>query len=166
MTSQVKETPIKHFYGQPVKADKTVIIPIIVLGIVFILIAVRQVGKVRLQIWQVMLGGAATVLATGQITPVNAFHAINFDVIFILFGMFIVGQATEDPGYLSHLCHKFFGKVSPVHKLVLTILLTMGLGAALLMNDTIAIIGTPITLLLSKRTTFRQSSSCSVLHLQ
>jgi Na+/H+ antiporter NhaD/arsenite permease-like protein len=127
------------------------IIPIIVLGMVFILIAVRQVGKVRLQIWQVMLGGAVIVLITGQITPIDAFHAINFDVIFFLFGMFIIGQATEDSGYLSHLCHKFFGKVGSVDKLVLAILFTMGLGAALLMNDTIAIIGTPIMLLLSKR---------------
>lgn len=127
------------------------IIPIIVLGIVFILIAVRQVGKIKLQIWQVMLGGAIIVLATGQITPIAALHAINFDVIFFLFGMFIIGQATEDSGYLSHLCHKFFGKVNSVDKLLLTILATMGLGAAVLMNDTIAIIGTPIMLILSKR---------------
>jgi Na+/H+ antiporter NhaD/arsenite permease-like protein len=127
------------------------IIPIIVLAIVFILIAVRDIGKIRLQIWQVMLGGAIIVLLTGQITPIDAFHAIDFDVIFFLFGMFIIGQATEDSGYLTHLCHKLFGKVGSVDKLVLAILFTMGLGAAVLMNDTIAIIGTPIMLLLSKR---------------
>ena len=127
------------------------IIPIIVLGIVFILIAARDIGKIRLQIWQVMLGGAVMVLLTGQITPIDAFHAIDFDVIFFLFGMFIIGQATEDSGYLTHLCHKLFGKVKSVDKLVLAILFTMGLGAAVLMNDTIAIIGTPIMLLLSKR---------------
>jgi len=127
------------------------IMPIIVLGIVFLLIALRDIGKVKLQIWQVMLGGAVIVLLTGQITPMDAFHAINFDVIFFLFGMFIIGQATEDSGYLTHLCHKLFGKVHSVDKLVLAILFTMGLGSAVLMNDTIAIIGTPIMLLLSKR---------------
>lgn len=127
------------------------IIPIIVLAIVFLLIAVRHIGEVRLQIWQVMLGGAIIVLITGRITPVDALHAINFDVLFFLFGMFIIGQATEDSGYLTHLCHKFFGNVRSVDKLVLVILFTMGLGSAVLMNDTIAIIGTPIMLLLSKR---------------
>jgi len=127
------------------------IIPIIVLGIVFILIAARDTGKLRLQIWQVMLGGAVMVLLTGQITPLDAFHAIDFDVLFFLFGMFFIGQATEDSGYLTHLCHKLFGKVKSVDKLVLATLFTMGLGAAVLMNDTIAIIGTPIMLLLSKR---------------
>ena len=127
------------------------IIPIIVLGIVFLLTAVRHIGNVKLQIWQVMLGGAIIVLVTGQITPIAAFHSINFDVIFFLFGMFIIGQATEDSGYLTHLCHKFFGKVRSVDQLILAILFTMGFGAAVLMNDTIAIIGTPVMLLLSKR---------------
>jgi Na+/H+ antiporter NhaD/arsenite permease-like protein len=127
------------------------IIPIIVLGIVFVLIAVREIGKVKLQIWQVMLGGAIIVLLTGRITLIDAFHAIDFDVIFFLFGMFIIGQATEDSGYLTHLCHKLFGKVKSVDRLVLAVLFTMGLGAAVLMNDTIAIIGTPVMLLLSKR---------------
>ncbi len=127
------------------------ILPIVVLGIVFLLIALRDTGKVRLQIWQVMLGGAAAVLLTGQISPIEAFHAINFDVLFFLFGMFIIGQATEDSGYLTHLCHKFFGKVKSVDTLVLAILFTMGLGSAVLMNDTIAIIGTPVVLLLGRR---------------
>lgn len=44
-------------------------IPVITLGIVFILIAVRQVGRFRLGIWQIMLFGAVVVLMTGQISP-------------------------------------------------------------------------------------------------
>jgi Na+/H+ antiporter NhaD/arsenite permease-like protein len=131
--------------------DINTYLPLIVLVIVFILIAVRQIGKFKLDIWQIMLGGAIAVLVTGQITPIAAFYAINFDVIFFLFGMFIIGQAAEDSGYLTHLCHKFFGKAKSVDKLVLAILFIMGIGAAVLMNDTIAIIGTPIMLLLAKR---------------
>jgi len=98
-----------------------------------------------------MLGGAFIVILTGEITPLAAFHAINFDVIFFLFGMFIIGQATEDSGYLTHICHKFFGKVKSVDKLVIVVLFTMGIGSAVLMNDTIAIIGTPIMILLANR---------------
>jgi len=127
------------------------IISIITLIVVFLLIAIRQIGSARLKIWQIMLGGAVIVILTGEITPLAAFHAINFDVIFFLFGMFIIGQATEDSGYLTHICYKFFGNVKSVNKLVLAILFTMGIGSAVLMNDTIAIIGTPIMLLLAKR---------------
>ncbi len=126
-------------------------ISIITVITVFLFIAIRQIGSARLKIWHIMLGGAITVILTGEITPLAAFHAINFDVIFFLFGMFIIGQATEDSGYLTHICHKFFGKVKSVDKLVIVVLFTMGIGSAVLMNDTIAIIGTPIMILLAKR---------------
>ena len=118
-------------------------ISILVLVAVFFLIAVRQIGSARLKIWQIMLGGAVVVVLAGEISPVAAFHAIHFDVIFFLFGMFIIGQAAEDSGYVTHICHTFFKKVRSVDGLVLSILFTMGIGSAVLMNDTIAIIGTP-----------------------
>ena len=70
-------------------------IPIIILLIVFVLIAIRQVGNLRLQIWQIMLSGALAVLLTGQISPTDALRSINLDVILFLFGMFVVGQALE-----------------------------------------------------------------------
>ncbi|OIN83970.1 putative membrane protein [Francisella sp. TX07-6608] len=44
------------------------IIPIIVLIGVFILIAIRQIGNIKLQIWQIMLLGAIIVLITQQIS--------------------------------------------------------------------------------------------------
>ena len=124
---------------------------ILILAVVFLLIAIRQIGSARLQIWQIMLGGAVLVILAGEISPRAAFHAIHFDVIFFLFGMFIIGQAMEDSGYLTHICHRLFGRAKSVDALVLAILFTMGIGSAVLMNDTLAIIGTPIMLLLARR---------------
>lgn len=126
-------------------------IPLLVLLIVFVLIAVRQVGKIRFQIWHVMLLGAITVLVTGQISPIEAFKAVNFDVIFFLFGMFLVGQALEDSGYLSRLSYKLFKKSKSVDHLILLVLFGVGLASAFLMNDTLAIIGTPAILFLARK---------------
>ena len=70
---------------------------------VFLLIAVRQVGRFNLKIWQIMLGGALAVLITGQIAPLDALHAINPDVMLFLFGMFVVGEALVESGYLCLL---------------------------------------------------------------
>lgn len=97
---------------------------IIILAIVFILIAVRKIGKFNLQIWQIML---------------------------FLFGMFVIGSALEKSGYLIEISNKFFSKAKSVNQLLLLILFLMGFLSAILMNDTIAIIGTPIMLLLSKK---------------
>ncbi len=124
---------------------------IIILSFVFILIAVRQIGSIRLQIWQIMLFGAIAVLITGQITPSDAVKSINIDVILFLFGMFVVGEALHESGYLSHILYKFFKKAKSVDSLILYILFGMGIASALLMNDTLAIIGTPAVLLLARK---------------
>ncbi len=126
-------------------------ISIISLAIVFVLIAVRQIGKFKPDIWQIMLGGAAVVLFTGQISIPDALQAINIDVILFLFGMFIVGQALEESGYLSHLAYLFFRKAKTLDSLILFILFGAGILSAFLMNDTLAIIGTPVVLWLAEK---------------
>jgi Na+/H+ antiporter NhaD/arsenite permease-like protein len=127
-------------------------ISIITLALVFILIAVRQVGNIRLRIWQIMLLGAIIVLITGQISPARALAAINIDVMLFLFGVFIIGQAMEDSGYLGHLAYRLFSRARSLNTLVLFILFGMGILAALLLNDTLAIIGTPVVLSLASKT--------------
>ena len=102
-----------------------------------------------------MLVGAIAVLITGQIAPVTALKTINLGVIFFLFGMFIVGEALEESGYLEHLSQRFFKLAKSMDGLVLLILFGAGLLAALLMNDTLAIIGTPLVLLLAKKSMAR-----------
>lgn len=75
-------------------------IPIIILILVFLLIAVRQIGNIRLHIWQIMSGGAIAVLLAGRISVPSAVNSINFDVILFLFGMFVVGEAWKTAGIL------------------------------------------------------------------
>lgn len=124
---------------------------LVILLLVLILIAVRQIAKIRLQIWQIMLIGAVAVLVTRQISPLSALKAMNLDVMLFLFAMFVVGRALEESGYLSHMSHLLFGRARSMDGLVLSILFGMGILSAFLMNDTLAIVGTPVVLALSTR---------------
>ena len=126
-------------------------ISFIILLIVFFLIAIRQIGNVKLHIWQIMLGGAVVVLLSGQISFPAALHTINFDVIVFLFGMFSVGRALEESGYLSHLSYVLFKRAQSLDFIILLILFVMGIASSFLMNDTVAIIGTPVVLLVAKQ---------------
>jgi Na+/H+ antiporter NhaD/arsenite permease-like protein len=139
-------TPITR-HSQP----SSTYIAVIVLAIVFLLIAVRQVGGFTIRIWQVMLGGAFAVLLTGQIALLDAFHAINIDVMVFLFGMFVVGEAMVDSGYLSYTAKRLFSQAKNPDQVVLFILFGMGILSAILMNDTLAIIGTPLVLALATK---------------
>jgi Na+/H+ antiporter NhaD/arsenite permease-like protein len=130
---------------------------------VFLLIAVRQVGRFRFRIWQVMTGGAFAVLLTGQISLQDAFQAINSDVLFFLFGMFIVGAALEESGYLITLGNQLFRKTRTTDQLVLLLIFSFGFLSAILMNDTLAIIGTPLVLFYGQK--FRISSHLLLLAL-
>lgn len=126
-------------------------ISVIVLLGVFVLIAVRRLGNFHFGLWQIMLFGALAVLVTGQIGPVQALLAIDPDVMLFLFGVFVVGQALEESGYLFHLSHKIFRRARTADALILAILFGAGFASAFLMNDTLAIIGTPLVLLLAKQ---------------
>jgi Na+/H+ antiporter NhaD/arsenite permease-like protein len=117
---------------------------------VLVLISARQVGKLRLQIWQIMLAGAMAVVLTGQISPYDAARAINLDVMVFLMGMFIVGEAMKESGYLHALSYRLFCRAESVDGLLLLILFGFGILSALLMNDTVAIIGTPLMIYLAR----------------
>lgn len=126
-------------------------ISVIILGVVFVLIAIRQIGSVQIPIWLVMSAGAIGVLVTGQIDLETAFQAVNYDVIFFLFGMFVVGAALEESGYLAYLSSRVFQRAVSIDQVILIVLFGFGLLSALLMNDTLAIIGTPLVLHLANK---------------
>lgn len=130
-------------------------VSVIVLSVVFVLIVVRRIGRFRLQIWQAMLLGAVAVLLTGQISPAEALKAINLNVIAFLFGMFVVGQALEESGYLSHLSSRLLRRAKTMNGLLLLVLFAAGMLSAFLMNDTLAIIGTPVMLQIARKTGIR-----------
>lgn len=119
---------------------------LIVLLLIFLGIALRQLFRIPLKIWHIMGAGACIVLFTGKISILSAWAAVDWSIIFFLFGMFVLGQALEESGYLSEFVARFLGQECSHGKLVAVIVFGMGIFSAILMNDTIAIIGTPILL--------------------
>jgi Na+/H+ antiporter NhaD/arsenite permease-like protein len=102
-----------------------------------------------------MLGGAIAALLSLQISPLDALKSINIDVMLFLFGVFTIGQAMEESGYLSSLSFKLFNRAKNLDSLVLLILFGAGILSAILMNDTLAIIGTAVVLSLAKTSNTR-----------
>lgn len=115
-----------------------------ILILVFLGIALRQLFRLPLRIWQIMGIGAAIVLFTGRITVLSAWMAIDWDIIFFLFGMFYVGTALEESGYIHKVVTRYLIEGCSQKTLAFVIVFGMGVFSALLMNDTLAIIGTPL----------------------
>ncbi len=127
------------------------ILPLIILALVLVLIALRNTGGIRLAIWQIMLGGALAVLLLGQIAPKDALLAINPDVMIFLLGMFIVGEAIVRSGILTEFTDRAVRREMSMDLLILLLIAVTGFFSAVLMNDTVAIIGTPFVLYLARK---------------
>ena len=123
---------------------------LLILLAVFVVIAARKIGRVPVKIWHAMTAGAVLVLVTGQISLPDAMQAIDLDVMVFLFGMFVVGEALILSGYLSALAYGILHRVKSADGLVLMLLFGAGLTSAVLMNDTLAIVGTPLVLRLAR----------------
>jgi Na+/H+ antiporter NhaD/arsenite permease-like protein len=125
-------------------------LPIVVLFLVFVAIAFRRVGRLRVRIWQAMTAGALAVIVSGDISPADALRAVDVDVMLFLFGMFVVGEALVESGYLYTLAYHTLSRTRSADGLVLAVLFGAGFASALLMNDTLAIVGTPLMLRLAR----------------
>ncbi|MDV0446822.1 putative transporter [Methanosarcinaceae archaeon Ag5] len=124
---------------------------VIVLFFVFILIAVRRIGSFRLPIWGIMTAGAVAVLLLGQISIPDAFSAIQWETILFLFGMFVVGAAIDLSGLLRSYADSLFAGIRSQKKMLFWFIFAAGFFSAILMNDTVAIIGTPFALWCAKK---------------
>jgi len=125
-------------------------VPLWTLAAVLALIAFRRIARLRLGIWQIVLAGALVVMLTGSIPLGAAWASIDWEVIGFLFGVFVLGQALVESGLLHRASTRVLGRVASADGLVLAVLFGSGLASALLMNDTLAVIGTPLMLTLAR----------------
>ncbi len=122
------------------------ILILVLIGILF-----RGLLPFRLPIWSLMISGAIFILLTGQSTVSTAWHAINFEVLGYLFGVFILAETLESSGFLERITEQLFAKVKNGVQALIIVFTVLGLGSAILMNDTTAIIGTPLILQLCRK---------------
>lgn len=125
-------------------------ISITVLIIILVIMAVPKTGFFSPKIWQLMLAGAVTVVLAQEISWRDGLAAIDLNVMLFLFGMFVLGQALVASGYLYFLAYRWVSRLTSVSQLLVAVLLGSAFGSALLVNDTLAIIGTPLVLRLAQ----------------
>jgi Na+/H+ antiporter NhaD/arsenite permease-like protein len=125
-------------------------LPIWTLGGVLALVAARNVARIPLGIWQIMGLGALVVLASGAISPEAAWSAIDWEVIGFLFGVFVLGHALVESGWLGAMSARLLSPVKGADALLIAVIFSTAVGSAFLMNDTLAVIGTPIVLALAR----------------
>lgn len=122
----------------------------IVLGLCLAAIFLR--GRLKdLAPWKAMATGGAAVILLGAISPAEAFAAIDWGVMAFLYGMFVLAAGLEESGYLWHLAAKVFKAAKTPFGVLVAFVFGAATASALLLNDTVAIIGTPLAIGLARK---------------
>ena len=124
------------------------IVASVIFGIVYFLIIGRR--RFHIPIWISMVIGAILMLAFQVISLESALKSINLDVIGFLFGMFSIVTALDKSGMLKLIALRMLARAKDLNSLLLVFVLGMGILSAFLVNDTIALLGIPLVIYISK----------------
>jgi Na+/H+ antiporter NhaD/arsenite permease-like protein len=127
----------------------------IVFVVVYGAIIFRNVRNVNLPVWLSMTFGAFAILVLQIVKVDEAISVINFDVIFFLLGMFVLVAGLEYSGMLGYVTNKILSFAKNPQQILFFILFPMGIFSAFLINDTVALVATPIVLGLAKQMKIR-----------
>jgi Na+/H+ antiporter NhaD/arsenite permease-like protein len=127
-------------------------VAILVFVIVFFLIIERRRFN-NIPIWTSMLIGAALMVGFQVISVQDAYKSINLDVIVFLFGMFSIVSALDKSGVLRFVALKMLYKAKAkggIDSILFVIIVGLGVLSAFLVNDTIALLGVPLIVHISR----------------
>lgn len=128
-------------------------IAIAVFAVVYTLIIGRK--RFGVPIWAAMLIGSALMIGLQIIGIEEAIMSVNLDVIAFLFGMFSIVSALEKAGVLQRVAIRMLIVARTPDRLLLAFVVGMGLLAAFLVNDTIALLGIPLVIYVARHAGIR-----------
>jgi len=127
------------------------IVATVIFGITYVLISGRQLKILPLNRPAAALLGAVLMVSTGVMTPERAYRAVNYDTLVLLLGMMLISAYL----YLAHFFEWAADLVLEFSKTPqrLLVYLTFAAGAlsALLVNDTICLMLTPLVVAVIRR---------------
>ncbi|PYK16901.1 MAG: anion transporter [Verrucomicrobia bacterium] len=122
-----------------------------IFAITYVLISGRQLKILPLNRPAAALLGAVLMIATGVMTPERAYRAINYDTLVLLLGMMLISAYLDLAHFFEWAAELVLNfSRTPVH-LLLYVTLTSGILSALLVNDTICLMLTPLVVAVIRR---------------
>jgi Na+/H+ antiporter NhaD/arsenite permease-like protein len=122
-----------------------------IFAITYVLISGRQLKVLPLNRPAAALLGAVLMVATGVMTPERAYHAINYDTLVLLLGMMLVSAYLYLAHFFEWAAELLLNFSRTPARLLLYVTLTSGILSALLVNDTICLMLTPLVVAVIRR---------------
>ena len=125
----------------------------IIFGLTFVLISFRRLSILPIGRPSSALLGAVLMVAFGVTSPKEAYELVNWDTICLLLGMMIVAEHLRSAGLFEKIITKMEVFNRPFALLVI-VAFSAALLSAILVNDPVCVVFTPLVLLLCHKKHF------------
>ena len=112
----------------------------------YILVALGENSPRKLDRPTATLLGAVLMVATGALSRAEARAAIDISTLAVLFGLMLLLTILLQSGFPTWLAFKALGRCRGPQGLLALVVFTAGFGSALMLNDTVCLLGTPLLL--------------------
>ena len=112
----------------------------------YVLISARKVGVLKIERPAAAMLGAALMILLGVVGPIEAIQAINVDVIVLLLGMMLLVAGLDACGFFDTVSEFIARRARTQVELLAALMVAAAVLSALVLNDTIALLMTPIVI--------------------
>ena len=120
------------------------ILAIVIFSITYLLISGRRLKILPLNRPAAALLGTVLMVACGILTPEQAYRAVDYDTLVLLLGMMLISAYLYLAGFFDWAADWILRKAKTPRALLLYLILTSGILSALLVNDTVCLMLTPL----------------------
>ena len=110
----------------------------------YVLISAQKVGRFRIERPSAAMLGAALMIALGVVGPMAALGAIDLNVLLLLLGMMLLVAGLDACGFFDYVALQIARRARTQWEFLWTLMVAAALLSALVLNDAIALLMTPI----------------------
>jgi Na+/H+ antiporter NhaD/arsenite permease-like protein len=127
-----------------VSAERKELIACVIFSATYLLISGRQWKVLPLNRPAAALLGAVLMVAFGIMTPQQAYHSVDYDTLVLLLGMMIISAYLYLAGFFDWAADWILRRAKTPQALLGYVIFTAGILSAMLVNDTICLMLTPL----------------------
>jgi Na+/H+ antiporter NhaD/arsenite permease-like protein len=120
------------------------LLAIVIFAITYVLISGRQLKILPLNRPAAALLGMVLMVATGVMTPEEAYRAVDYNTLVLLLGMMLISAYLALAGFFDWAADWTLRVARAPQRLLLYLIVVSGVLSALLVNDTVCLMLTPL----------------------
>jgi len=124
---------------------------IFIIALTYFGLALGRFPGLRMNRTTIAIAGIAILVTLGTLSASELWSAINGETILFLLGIMIVNAHLAYGGFFQFVIHRIIKYVNSPFSLLVMLTLSSGVLSMLFLNDTIAIVFTPLTLLITEQ---------------